>query len=98
MTKQPLPLLYIIAILFISACKPDALQLALEEAGDNRTELEKVLQHYSTHREDSLKLKAAQDPSNKRKTHLALTRQKDIWSNQLFFVPSPPVNKQRHCQ
>lgn len=35
------------------------LQLALQEAGENRTELEKVLKHYSCNMDDSLKYKAA---------------------------------------
>lgn len=38
----------------------DDLKIALEMSGNNRPELEKVLEHYSKNREDSLKLKAAQ--------------------------------------
>lgn len=40
--------------------KPDPLERALELAGSNRTELEKVLEHYSKTEADSLKLKAAE--------------------------------------
>ena len=45
-------------MLAISACerKPDRLQYALEFAGKNRIELEKVLEHYKS---DSLKYRAA---------------------------------------
>lgn len=38
----------------------DKVERALETAGENRSELEKVLAHYAENEEDSLKLKAAQ--------------------------------------
>lgn len=44
----------------LCACgTPDPLRHSLEAAGENRAELEKVLEHYSQHPADSLKLKAA---------------------------------------
>ena len=43
-------------LLFVSCLKNDRLQTALNHAGDNRIELEKVLCHYE---DDSLKLRAA---------------------------------------
>ena len=48
-------------VLLIVACSrhPDDLERALRLAGDNRPELEKVLDYYSNHPEDGLKLKAA---------------------------------------
>lgn len=51
--------IYIFCVLF--SCKPEnkALEVALRFAGDNRAELEKVLQHYSKNPADSLKLRAA---------------------------------------
>jgi hypothetical protein len=54
---------YIIYLLFVTlAClrSPNYLEQALEFAGDNRSEQEKVLVHYSQTPEDSLKLKAAE--------------------------------------
>ena len=53
------PYLFIIFCSFFlfSCCqKNDRLQTALNHAGDNRMELEKVLRHYE---EDTLKLRAA---------------------------------------
>lgn len=48
--------------LSILSCQPknEALETALELAGNNRGELEKVLDHYSQYLADSLKLKAAE--------------------------------------
>lgn len=46
--------------LMLTAClHTDPLENALRYAGENRTELEKVLRHYETRPEDSLKLQAA---------------------------------------
>lgn len=50
----------VIVFILATACKKSNLEIALEFAGDNRTELEKVLSHYGRNAEDSLKLKAAQ--------------------------------------
>lgn len=52
---------YILGILLFCAChqKPSAIDYALELAGTNRLELEKLLKHYSQTPTDSLKLKAA---------------------------------------
>ena len=57
-TFKIIPLVSFILLLAISSCKEENLRLeyALNFAGDNRTELSKVLEHYSG---DSLKLKAA---------------------------------------
>jgi hypothetical protein len=46
------------SVLFLS-CKRTDLECALQLAGENRQELEKVLGHYSQNPADSLKLKAA---------------------------------------
>lgn len=48
-------------ILFFFSCnkKESSLETALQLAGSNRDELEKVLKHYSERTEDSLKLKSA---------------------------------------
>lgn len=55
---------YIIIILFLlssAACrKQSPLEEALNNAGDNRSELEKVLEHYTQSPKDSSKLKAAE--------------------------------------
>ncbi|HCO68370.1 MAG TPA: hypothetical protein DIT04_11530 [Dysgonomonas sp.] len=50
---------FLLAIVFISCNSPDRLESALELAGDNRPELERVLKYYSVDRRDSLKYKAA---------------------------------------
>lgn len=46
---------------FLFACSPHTsdIEAVLKQAGDNRKELEQVLEHFSTQSEDSLKLKAA---------------------------------------
>lgn len=46
--------------IFFSCLDKDNLERVLKNAGENRTELEKVLQHYSFDKADSLKLRAAQ--------------------------------------
>ncbi|GAB6012831.1 hypothetical protein [Viscerimonas tarda] len=52
--------LIVFVLFLISACSETSrLNVALELAGDNRNELEKVLDHYSKSPEDSLKLRAA---------------------------------------
>jgi len=52
---------YLCLTFVIVACAryPSDVVQALKLAGDNRAELEKVLEHYSTRKEDKLKLKAA---------------------------------------
>lgn len=54
-------LFILVLILFCTACqqKADSLEKALHFAGNNRTELEKVLAHYSSDPRDSLKYRAA---------------------------------------
>jgi Transglutaminase-like superfamily./F5/8 type C domain. len=54
-------LFFLVLSLFFISCKKeiDPLEQALIFAGENRIELEKVLDHYSVHQEDSLKLRAA---------------------------------------
>ena len=42
-----------------SACRASVLESALERAGENRKELERVLRHYSEEDKDSLKWEAA---------------------------------------
>ncbi len=64
-TKYLMPLyriFFILPLYFVFSCShyPDDVEKALRFAGDNRTELEKVLKHYNQHPEDSLKLKAAE--------------------------------------
>lgn len=53
----------IFLLLFLSSCthfsQNDALQFALQRAGENRAELEKILKHYSGSPENDLKYKAA---------------------------------------
>ncbi len=51
-------LLFICVLCIVSCGRGDRLEYALEAAGDNRPELEKVLNHYSAS-QDSLKLSAA---------------------------------------
>lgn len=48
-----------LTILLLGSCRKSRLDMALEAAGENRAELEKVLTHYSVDPSDSLKLKAA---------------------------------------
>ena len=45
--------------LFLSCSEPSKLEQALEFAGDNREELEKVLEYYRKNPSDSLKYRAA---------------------------------------
>lgn len=52
-------LLFLIAVAVCCGRYDPAVNDALRYAGDNRGELEKVIRHYSTQPEDSLKLKAA---------------------------------------
>jgi len=54
-------IIYLVTVLLIIACSryPKDLELALKFAGENRTELEQVIEYYSLNPEDSLKLKAA---------------------------------------
>ena len=46
---------------FLASCSnsPSRLELALQLAGDNRAELERVLNHYAENKADSLKYRAA---------------------------------------
>ncbi|MDR3246052.1 MAG: hypothetical protein LBT50_06420 [Prevotellaceae bacterium] len=46
-------------LLLVSCCSPSDLEKALKQAGDNRAELEKVLNHYKENSADLLKYKAA---------------------------------------
>ena len=48
-----------ITVLFFSCNRPDYLEQALQFAGENRPELEKVLKHYAANPKDNLKYKAA---------------------------------------
>ena len=52
-------LIVIISLLLFSCSESDRLKSALEFAGKNRSELEKVLKHYSTDSESGLKYRAA---------------------------------------
>lgn len=52
--------LFLVVVLLFCACsKPDYLEYALQQAGENRVELEKVLNFYRQNPADSLKYKAA---------------------------------------
>ena len=51
---------FLFLIITCVSCTNSALEEALCQAGDNRRELEKALEHYAAHPADSLKLKAAQ--------------------------------------
>lgn len=53
---------WILFALIFSSCdsQKQEIEFALKEAGDNRTEIEAVLQHYEKEENDPLKLKAAQ--------------------------------------
>lgn len=53
---------FVLLVMITSACNryPDNVEQALDLAGKNRLELEKVLTHYGKKKEDSLKLKAAE--------------------------------------
>lgn len=60
--KRPITLTLLILSLALSSCKQqkdNRLDHALEQSGNNRKELESVLNHYSANPEDSLKLRAA---------------------------------------
>ncbi len=63
MTKIKNTLIIILFFPFLFSCqkksRPDYLERALSLAGENRSELEKVLEHYGKNPADSLKLKAA---------------------------------------
>ena len=47
------------AFILVMACAPSPLERALRQAGDNRPELERVLDHYAASPADSLKFQAA---------------------------------------
>ncbi|GHT15152.1 hypothetical protein FACS189426_22450 [Bacteroidia bacterium] len=49
----------LLSALLVGCTQPSDLEQALQFAGENRAELEKVLEHYSSSPEDSLKYKAA---------------------------------------
>lgn len=51
--------LFIFILSVVSCSTPSPLEQALRSAGENRSELEKVLDHYSRNEQDSLKYKAA---------------------------------------
>lgn len=51
--------IYILCVLFSCKTKNNALESDLRLAGDNRSELKKVLRNYSLNLADSLKLRAA---------------------------------------
>lgn len=53
---------YLLLILLVSSCTtyPEAIEDVLQQAGNNRKELEKVLKHYSRNPADTLKLRAAE--------------------------------------
>ena len=60
--KHTTPFLFFITIVFLASCSPGRSRLlksALEKAGANQPELEKVLRRYSQDPEDSLKYRAA---------------------------------------
>ena len=60
MKKIKTTVLFLLFLPFLFSChKKSNLEQALGLAGENRTELEKVLEHYSKKPEDKLKLKAA---------------------------------------
>src|SRR5690554_1958283 len=54
-------ILSFLAVIYFISCNPVPRDVrdALEQAGDNRAELQKVIDHYSKAPADSLKLKAA---------------------------------------
>ena len=55
-------LFYILQIVYLCSCSlySEPIEEVLKQAGNNRKELEKVLEHYSKKSEDSLKLRAAE--------------------------------------
>lgn len=55
---KKIPLIFL-SLIMISCSNNKMLEMALDEADDNRTELLKVINHYSKNNKDSLKLKAA---------------------------------------
>lgn len=57
--EKRLIVLFVFLLLFSSCTLDDYVKQTLEAAGENRIELEKVLQYYSANKADSLKLKAA---------------------------------------
>jgi len=58
-TKKRIVYFWMIVVAVGCSQYPVEVERALKLAGENRTELEKVLEHYKQHPEDSLKLKSA---------------------------------------
>jgi hypothetical protein len=61
--KKSISIIWIFVCFLISCTRQQyspEIESVLEQAGDNRSELEQVLQHYSQDPADSLKLKAAE--------------------------------------
>jgi len=54
-------IIYLLCVISFFSCTSDSdrIKESLKQAGDNQVELEKVIQYYSEHVEDSLKLKSA---------------------------------------
>ena len=78
-------LFYMLLIFLLASCNrklPDLdLELALQEARKNRTEIEQVIKYYSKNESDSLKLKAAQYLiANMRGQYSEVIEPKDIYS------------------
>lgn len=82
-------LIIYLLILFVSCSKKnsDALEQALQFAGDNRSELEYVLGHYSKYQEDSLKLRAAHFLMENMLHHYAYDSEKLMhYRNELLYT------------
>lgn len=76
-------------LFFITACTHNktSLEISLEFAGDNRNEVEKVLQHYSTSLKDSLKLKAALFLIENMRYYYSLRNEKlELFKKQIYLL------------
>ena len=87
--------LYIISFVLFSCSKyPKEVELTLEQAGDNRKELEKVLDIYKTNTKDSLKYKAAIFLIKNMKNHQSFKQIKEF-ENVFDSIEKYPENELR---
>ena len=76
---------------FLASCSnsPSRLELALQLAGDNRAELERVLNHYAENKADSLKYRAARFLIENMPRHYTFSRE----NVKLYYEAIAPLIK-----
>ena len=78
-----------IYIAFLCSCNrsPKDARILLKASGENRPELEKVIQHYSQYSADSLKLKAAYFLLGNMDNKFTLDCKEILKYDQIFSIP-----------